>query len=220
MTNLRNHRRWQRQHSYHPETAYVPEIDANASGVVKLGRKVETVWCSAAGPHAHRSVFAVGTSVGAQLVGLRDGSVETWSQEYNWPDDEQSHDTNAVDFLSHTNVLCGMRSGKVRLWDIRSNGSNVRFQHGSCVLHVRAIDENKALVAGLDDMVCPSSISPPASYSDMTSSSPSTTFASSKPSPRPPLPDFSPPIRKEKAKPLPTATTLLRSPSTPSPPTV
>ncbi|KAL8718243.1 MAG: hypothetical protein Q9225_004601 [Loekoesia sp. 1 TL-2023] len=54
-----------------------------------------------------------------------------------------------VDFWTQNLVLGGMRSGKVRMWDIRVNGANLRFQHPSCVSHVRAIDEHKVLVAGL-----------------------------------------------------------------------
>ncbi|KAL8648235.1 MAG: hypothetical protein Q9210_005112 [Variospora velana] len=134
-------------------TAYLPEIDAQVASVVRLPGKVKTVWCSAAGPHAHHPIFAVGTSHGAKLVGLRDESVETWLQEYNWPDDERTHDTFAVEFWNRNNVICGMRSGKVRMWDIRANGANVRLQHGSCVSHIRAIDEHKILVAGLRDQL-------------------------------------------------------------------
>ncbi|KAI4132361.1 MAG: hypothetical protein LQ338_000709 [Usnochroma carphineum] len=84
---------------------------------------------------------------------LRDESMQTSLQEYNWSDDERSHDTLAVDFWTHNNVLCGMRSGRVRMWDIRANGANVRLQHASCVSHVRAIDENKVLVAGLKNQL-------------------------------------------------------------------
>lgn len=151
--NLNNFRDWRRRHNYHPQTAYLPEIDAQVASVVRLPGKVKTVWCSAAGPHAHHPIFAVGTSHGAKLVGLRDESVETWLQEYDWPDDERTHDTFAVEFWNPNNVLCGMRSGKVRMWDIRANGANVRLQHGSCVSHIQAIDEHKILVAGLRDQV-------------------------------------------------------------------
>ncbi|KAI4135984.1 MAG: hypothetical protein LQ341_005818 [Variospora aurantia] len=151
--NLNNFRDWRRRHNYHPQTAYLPEIDAQVASVVRLPGKVKTVWCSAAGPHAHHPIFAVGTSHGAKLVGLRDESVETWLQEYDWPDDERTHDTFAVEFWNPNNVLCGMRSGKVRMWDIRANGANVRLQHGSCVSHIQAIDEHKILVAGLRDQL-------------------------------------------------------------------
>lgn len=150
IANLRG--QWQRQRNYHWRTAYLPEIDAQIGSVVRLPSSVKTVWCSAAGPY-NRPVFAVGTSHGVRLVMLRDESMQTSLQEYNWSDDERSHDTLAVDFWTHNNVLCGMRSGRVRMWDIRANGANVRLQHASCVSHVRAIDENKVLVAGLKNQV-------------------------------------------------------------------
>ncbi|KAI4178934.1 MAG: hypothetical protein LQ348_005492 [Seirophora lacunosa] len=155
MSNLNNFRDWRRRHNYHPQTAYLPEIDAQVASIIRLPSRVKTVWCSAAGPHTRHPVFAVGTSHGAKLVGLREESVETWLQEFDWPDDERTHDTFAVDFWTRDNVMCGMRSGKVRMWDTRANGANVRLQHASCVSHIRAIDEHKVLVAGLRDQVWP-----------------------------------------------------------------
>ncbi|KAL9050809.1 MAG: hypothetical protein Q9206_004942 [Seirophora lacunosa] len=153
MSNLNNFRDWRRRHNYHPQTAYLPEIDAQVASIIRLPSRVKTVWCSAAGPHTRHPVFAVGTSHGAKLVGLREESVETWLQEFDWPDDERTHDTFAVDFWTRDNVMCGMRSGKVRMWDTRANGANVRLQHASCVSHIRAIDEHKVLVAGLRDQL-------------------------------------------------------------------
>ncbi|KAL9025854.1 MAG: hypothetical protein Q9196_005391 [Gyalolechia fulgens] len=104
-----------------------------------------------AGPHANQPIFAVGTSDGVKLVGLRNESLEILVQHLDWPRDDQGRDTLAVEFWTETTVLAGMRSGKVRLWDIRANGANVRFQHMGTVRHVRAIDEHKVLVAGLKD---------------------------------------------------------------------
>lgn len=155
-TIVNNALNWQRERDLDrsmPQDAYLPGIGIEPGSRVPLAEKVNTVWCSAAGPHTDSAMFAVGTSRGTQLVGSRGDAVTELRRESNWPDDETSLDTLAVDFQTHTNVLCGMRSGKVRLWDCRANDSNVKFQHGSCVTHLRAISEEKVLVAGLEDQV-------------------------------------------------------------------
>ncbi|KAL8921135.1 MAG: hypothetical protein Q9208_005888 [Pyrenodesmia sp. 3 TL-2023] len=135
------------------QEAYLPEIGIEPGSRVPLVEKVNTVWCSAAGPHTNSAIFAVGTSRGTQLVGSRGDQVTVLRHESNWPDDETALDTLAVDFQTHTNVLCGMRSGKVRLWDCRANDSNIKFHHGSCITHLRVISEEKVLVAGLKDQL-------------------------------------------------------------------
>ncbi|KAL8933971.1 MAG: hypothetical protein Q9211_005475 [Gyalolechia sp. 1 TL-2023] len=142
--------RHRQERNWHPGSASLPAIDQDMACLIQL-QKTNTIWCSAAGPHANQPIFAVGTSDGVKLVGLRNESLEILVQHLDWPRDDQGRDTLAVEFWTETTVLAGMRSGKVRLWDIRANGANVRFQHMGTVRHVRAIDEHKVLVAGLKD---------------------------------------------------------------------
>ncbi|KAL9587936.1 MAG: hypothetical protein Q9203_003243 [Teloschistes exilis] len=112
-----------------------------------------TVWASAAGPHqGDYNEFAVGTSNG--VLHFRVGGDRCSEQESRWPGDEHSADTFAVDFWGSSSVLAGMRSGKVRLWDTRSQGANVRFQHASCVVDIKTLDQHRILVAGLKNKVC------------------------------------------------------------------
>ncbi|KAI4178230.1 MAG: hypothetical protein LQ346_007520 [Caloplaca aetnensis] len=153
---LQNALTWQQERDIDPslpQDAYLPEIGRGTSTTIRLAGEVNTIWCSAAGPHTDCARFAVGTSRGTWLVGMGDNAVTKLDREANWPDDEMSLNTLAVDFQTHTNILCGMRSGKVRLWDCRVNDSSIKFQHASCVTHLRAIGEEKVVVAGLEDQL-------------------------------------------------------------------
>lgn len=185
---LQNALTWQQERDIDPslpQDAYLPEIGRGTSTTIRLAGEVNTIWCSAAGPHTDCARFAVGTSRGTWLVGMGDNAVTKLDREANWPDDEMSLNTLAVDFQTHTNILCGMRSGKVRLWDCRVNDSSIKFQHASCVTHLRAIGEEKVVVAGLEDQVRPMQHQASAVYGLLIQhpSCPSTTFASSSPSP-------------------------------------
>ncbi|KAL8685677.1 MAG: hypothetical protein Q9218_007608 [Villophora microphyllina] len=139
--------------NYPAQRREVARIDAAVSSVIHP-HKINTIWNSAAGPHTNQAVFAVGTSKGVMVVGLKGNTAQTWEQECHWPGDESAAETLAVDFWQPDVVLAGMRSGKVRMWDLRSGGATVRFQHASCVVNVRALDQNKILVAGHKDKVC------------------------------------------------------------------
>lgn len=143
--------RHRRDRNWDPGSACLPVIDGDVACFIQL-RGTNTIWCSAAGPHPNAPVFAVGTSRGVRLFECRDLASPECLAFQNWPCNDPSQgrdDTLAIDFWTEHAVLAGMRSGKVRLWDIRANGTNVRFQHTSCVRQVRAIDEHKVLVAGL-----------------------------------------------------------------------
>ncbi|KAL8850182.1 MAG: hypothetical protein Q9221_004868 [Calogaya cf. arnoldii] len=110
---------------------------------------VHTIWASAASPRIDSTMFAVGDSKGTFLVRLTGNGVSDVGGQREWCGNERAPETLTVDFWKPDLVLSGMRSGKVRLWDIRSKGTNVRFQHLSCISNIRAIDDNKVLVAGL-----------------------------------------------------------------------
>ncbi|KAL9585038.1 MAG: hypothetical protein Q9212_001753 [Teloschistes hypoglaucus] len=114
-----------------------------------------TLWASAAGPHqGDHNEFAVGTSNGVLLVRVGRDRWKWDLQQSRWPGDEHSADTFAVEFWGSSSVLAGMRNGKVRLWDTRSQGAGVRFQHASCVVDIKTLDQNRILVAGLKDKLC------------------------------------------------------------------
>ncbi|KAL8834645.1 MAG: hypothetical protein Q9170_003647 [Blastenia crenularia] len=131
-------------------SAFNQELDVPVGCQVQLPSKTKSIWCSVAGPHTDRAVFAIGTACGVELVEMRDRYLDPSVHRHDWPRSNQAHNTFAVDFWNHNVVLAGTRNGKVRVWDIRSNGSNVRFKHPSSTTHIRATNENKVLVAGLD----------------------------------------------------------------------
>ncbi|KAI4242676.1 MAG: hypothetical protein L6R40_003897 [Gallowayella cf. fulva] len=145
-TDIENLRR--RPRASHSRVEEQPFLDGDI-GSVLTATNVETFWSSAASPSVDTTTFAVATSKGAMLVGLKGDTAQTWTTQCTWPGDEQMASTLTVDFWNSKLVLAGMRSGKVRLWDLRSDGANVRFQHPSCVRNIKALDDNKVLVAGL-----------------------------------------------------------------------
>ncbi|KAL8952647.1 MAG: hypothetical protein Q9222_001453 [Ikaeria aurantiellina] len=162
-------------------------LDDNIGSIIHP-HGVNTVWASAAEPSSSRgTAFAVGTSKGVILAGLDAQTTTTSTQICNWtPDDDHSctPDTTSVDFWSPDTILAGLRNGKVRIWDTRSNGTNTRFLHhpASCVNHVRTLDENKILVAGLRHSLCVydarfTKPRPQSSFSPFPSSQPIFTFA-------------------------------------------
>ncbi|MCJ1276180.1 hypothetical protein MMC21_003985 [Puttea exsequens] len=109
-------------------------------------------WASAASPSLSRSDFAVGTSCGT-IVAM-DGD---WSLENRQSFGDEGVDVLAVDWLDRNIVLNGFRDGTVRLWDTRATGMDAvstRVKHGSCVAHVRAINEHVIVVAGMHNRLC------------------------------------------------------------------
>lgn len=159
MANAHNARIHRQNYNYHPWTRVLPVIDDNISSVTRL-YNLDTIWHSVAGPHTDQCTFAVGTSKGAMTVGLVGNTAEIWTKACDWPGDEQAAGTPAVDFWNPNVVLAGMRSGKVRMWDLRSDGANVRMQHPTCVTNVKGLNQNRVLVAGLRHQVCAFAFSP------------------------------------------------------------
>lgn len=127
----------------------LPNLDGDVASLMTSSQGVHTIWASAASPRVDSTMFAVGDSKGTFLVRLTGDSVSDVGGQREWCGNEQAAETLAVDFWKPDLVLSGMRSGKVRLWDIRSKGTNVRFQHPSCISNIRAIGDDKVLVAGL-----------------------------------------------------------------------
>ena len=121
----------------------------------------QTFWASSARPDEARSDFALATSEGTILVAENQ---TTWncssSQSF-----ENRHSRNAaatkeilaVDWLDMNVVLNGTREGTVFLWDVRTQGpegTSLRLQHPSAINHVRKVNENAIIVAGIRDQLC------------------------------------------------------------------
>ncbi|KAL8856417.1 MAG: hypothetical protein Q9178_006987 [Gyalolechia marmorata] len=130
---------------------HLPGLDGDFARMIKYPKDpVETIWASAASPRVDSTMFAVGDSKGTSLVELVGNGAVDLDGQREWCGNGQAVETVTVDFWTPNLILSGMRSGKVRVWDIRSKGTNVRFQHPSCISNIRAIDDHKVLVAGLE----------------------------------------------------------------------
>ncbi|KAL8712785.1 MAG: hypothetical protein Q9220_002993 [cf. Caloplaca sp. 1 TL-2023] len=152
--NRHRARRWRPTASNTPNFQSIIAVNEEVTHVIQP-REVDTIWASAAEPSSFKGpIFAVGTSKGVMVAGLYPNAAITSTKTCDWiPDDNHScvSDTTSVDFWTPDTILAGLRNGKIRIWDTRSNGTNTRFLHhpASCINHVRALDENKILVAGL-----------------------------------------------------------------------
>ena len=126
----------------------------------------ETIYAAAANPEAtDELLFTVATSSGPQIIGTCTRGTDMYLSGSNGltalhrseVETEESSDTLSVDWLDRNVVVSGRRNGAVRLWDIRSRGldaCSAPIQHPSCISHIRSLDRNRIVVAGLQDQVC------------------------------------------------------------------
>ena len=108
-------------------------------------------WACAANPCHDVCSFAIAASNGSLL--LREDEDEwTLGQSQS---SEGLREAVAVDWLCPNVVLKGCRLGEVRLWDTRSHSMSTepRIQHPIAINHVRSIDANLIVVAGLQNEV-------------------------------------------------------------------
>lgn len=113
-----------------------------------------TFWASSSRPDPTISDFAIATTYGTVVVAQTQSS---WSfgrlQTFESEDFDASSEVLAVDWLDTNILLNGCRDGTVRLWDARTHGSSGtswRVKHQSCINHVRRLDANRIVVAGLE----------------------------------------------------------------------
>ena len=111
-----------------------------------------TYWASAANPYSGTASFAIAASNGSLLLSHCEGG--RWCRE-TVEGDNDAHKALAVDWLSPNVMIDGGKDGGLRLWDIRGGCERRerRIQHPSQINHVRKIDENMIVVAGLDSQV-------------------------------------------------------------------
>lgn len=112
---------------------------------------IGTYSASAASPRDGLCIFAIAGSNGTVLLHEHE---DTWRSERR-ETPEGLREVVAVDWLGPNVVLEGYRNGAVRLWDTRSRAASTepRIQHTSAINHVRNIDENLVVVAGLNNEV-------------------------------------------------------------------
>ena len=111
-----------------------------------------TYWASAANPYSQTASFAIAASDGPLLLSHCEGG--RWCRE-TVKGDTDAHEAVAVDWLSANVMIDGAKDGGLRVWDIRGGRERRerRIQHPSPVNHVRKIDDNVIVVAGLESQV-------------------------------------------------------------------
>lgn len=139
----------------HAGNGDVPSYTSDVSTIIRSQTNA-TFWASSARPDPTISDFAIATSYGTVLVAEAQSS---WSfdrvQTFKSDDDDfdASSEVLAVDWLDANILLNGCRDGTVKLWDARTcgaGGTSWRIKHPSCVNHVRKLDANRIVVAGLE----------------------------------------------------------------------
>ena len=109
-------------------------------------------WASAANPYSGMANFALAASNGCHLLSPCEGGV--WCR-YTIAGDDDVQEVKAVDWLSPNVTIDGGTDGGLRLWDTRGGREHRkrRIQHPSPINHVRKVDENMIVVAGLESQV-------------------------------------------------------------------
>ena len=137
----------------------VPELTHDGSIQLRT-RRLTHFWASSACPHPTRSDFALATNGGTILVvenqtGWGFGRHQLFENANNSEIDHT--DVLAVDWQSINVVLSGCRDKTVRLWDVRvgePHGTSLRLRHPSTINHVRRINDNSIIVAGMERQLC------------------------------------------------------------------
>ena len=132
----------------------------NGSIRLRSPQRLTDFWASSACPNATRSDFALATSGGTILViesqtGWVFGRHQLFENAIN--SDIDHTDVLAVDWQSINVVLSGCRDKTVRLWDVRVGGlqgTSLRLRHPSTINHVRKLNDNSIIVAGMERQLC------------------------------------------------------------------
>lgn len=132
----------------------------NGSIQLRSSQRLTDFWASSACPDATRSDFALATFGGTIIVtenqtGWGFGGHQAFEHATN--SDIDYNDVLAVDWQSNNVVLNGCRDKTVRLWDIRVGGlegTSLRLRHPSTINHVRKLNDNSIIVAGMERQLC------------------------------------------------------------------
>ena len=97
-------------------------------------------------------MFAIAASNGSFLAAAEDDGRWHHTQSRDFLDRTEAV---AVDWLSRDVVIRGYKPGTVKLWDVRINAENTepRIRHRRPLNHVKRIDDNVIVVAGLRNEV-------------------------------------------------------------------
>lgn len=105
-------------------------------------------------PDPTTAIFVVGGYSGPIVISEHQGA---WVTRLKFG----ARDISSIDWLDHNTYMTGERRGTIRLWDIRSNGTSLRFQAPSVATHLKKLGEQKIVVAGLQNNVNPPTLFSP-----------------------------------------------------------
>ena len=84
-------------------------------------------------------------------------NIGPYEMSLNADNNDVDTDVLAVDWQSINVVLSGCRDRTVRLWDVRvrePHGTSLRLRHSSTINHVRKLNNDSILVAGIEGQLC------------------------------------------------------------------
>ena len=126
---------------------------------IKSNKADTTFWASSPRPYGSTTAFALATSAGTRLVAEDQTG---WLFESQMPflhamRIERDSEVVAVDWLDTNTIANGFRDGGIRFWDVRSQSpasTSFPVQHPSAIAHVRKLNANTILVAGIESALC------------------------------------------------------------------
>lgn len=138
------------------------QFTSDVSVIIRSSIPNTTFWASSARPLTDRNDFAIGSSSGTILVAEDQAS---WSFQHRMPfhrrwssGRDRPAEVLAVDWYNRDVVMSGCRDGTVRLWDVRSKslsaGTSSPLEHPSTINHVRKLNANRVVVAGIENRMC------------------------------------------------------------------
>jgi hypothetical protein len=114
------------------------------------------IFTSTSAPPESPLAFAFGSSSGILVLDKEPGRL-SWVNSDLFPRHKSPRDVFALEFLAdnHNILLSGCRKGILNITDLRvpTRNSNI-INHPSTINHIRQLDKNQIIVAGLNSSLC------------------------------------------------------------------
>ncbi|MCJ1340407.1 hypothetical protein MMC09_005702 [Bachmanniomyces sp. S44760] len=126
-----------------------PTIDKGVTINFRMPDSKTTLYDSSPNPSPSKPTVAIAASGSIHVL------TESFTNYYDCDGDikTSTSDVLALTWMTPTLLAAGRRDGIVELHDIRSAGSVNRLRHPSAIAHMKAVDEFRVVVAGLENKV-------------------------------------------------------------------
>lgn len=122
----------------------MPILDSPAPCFLTLGDETTDLWTAAPNPPGSTDLIAIGGSKQTYLVSSDANLIHTY---------DVGNEIRAIDWLTPNVAMGGTKRRPILLWDARTGGSSIRFQHNSGVTAIKSLDNgSQMVVAGFDGM--------------------------------------------------------------------